>query len=145
MCQSRLTLGRNQVSLMPDPGLLLSHCPATLMFTAHLPLWGTKGSSQPHSWFYFPLGSPVSKPVPGANKWLSLPGQPPPAPTAFRLGSHPVWLLPWSWKGAGLDRGISSHLRVASRREGKKGGESESEGEPGSPCEEAQTGKEISR
>lgn len=48
------------------------------------------------------------------------------------------------WKGRGLDRGISSRLRVQSRREGEKGGKSESEGSR-SPCEEAQTGKEISR
>ena len=49
------------------------------------------------------------------------------------------------WKGRGLDSGISSCRRVQSRREGEKvGGEAKVKG-VGSPCEEAQTGKEISR
>lgn len=46
--------------------------------------------------------------------------------------------------GRGLDRGISSCLRTESRREGEQGEKVKVKG-AGSPCEEAQTGKEISR
>lgn len=44
----------------------------------------------------------------------------------------------------GPDRGISSCLRTESRREGEKGEKAKVKGAR-SPCEEAPTGKEISR
>lgn len=73
---------------------------------------------------------------------MSLPSKPSPAsgPRAC-----PGWLLqPGAGMGRGPDRGISSFQRTVSKREGEKGEKAKVKG-AGSPCEEAQIGKEISR
>lgn len=68
-----------------------------------------------------------------------------PGDPAFPARCTPCLASPWrAGMERGPDGGISSRLRVESRREGEKGEKAKVKG-TGSPCEEAQTGKEISR